>query len=101
MNFHCQIRCLFGFSSESVSNLEYVSSKGGMMGERWFANVLESNGCVLICNTMWAFVWRLREESWKATVKLLGVRSEIWVGNLNDKRLRLYRLRQRDQQHSW
>jgi len=71
------------------------------MGERWFANVLEGNGCVLICYTVWAFVWKLREESWKTTVKLLGVRSEIWVGYLTDKRQKHYRLSQRDQQNSW
>lgn len=70
------------------------------MGERWFENVLEDNGLVLICNTLWAFVWRLREESRKDTVKLLGVRSEIWVGNLTDKRQKRYRLSQRDQQNS-
>ena len=33
MNFHWQIRRLFGFSIESISNLGYVSSKGGMIGE--------------------------------------------------------------------
>lgn len=46
------------------------------MGERWFASVLEGNGPVLICNTMWAFVWKLREELRKTTVRLLGVRFE-------------------------
>jgi hypothetical protein len=70
------------------------------MEGRRFANVLEGNGRVLICNTMWAFVWRLREESRKATVKLLGVRSENWVGHLTDKRQTHYRLNQRDQQNS-
>ena len=71
-----------------------------MMGERWFENVLEGKGRVQIWNTVWAFVWRVREESRKATVKLLGVRSEIWVGHLTDKRQKHYSLKQCDQQNS-
>ena len=71
-----------------------------MMSERWFADILEENSLILICNIMREFVWIHLEESRKVTVKLLGVRSEIWFGHLADKRQKCYRLNQRDRQNS-